>query len=1164
VRLTAGTSFFDHFEGVEPGPEWELYNFFGNPPEVTVAGSAVTVQNATCIRTYAAYDHVTLEGLVTIADGGNAHFGLATAVDAISEGVPDPHWMMFTARNGGFEIRTRVDDGQGSAAGQIDQPIAGYTPGQPYHLKIVWCASDTAKFYIDDNLVGSHGRVFGADQMKIYLTSNLGQDGGADWMRLSGGHAASGTYVSSVHDAGGQTEWLDLSWSGDAVSGTGVGFETRSGLVAVPDPTWSDWAAVAGPSIASPDGRYVQYRATLTTPDASVTPRFEDVEVCYQEAYVDDVPPVVISNTPLADAVHVPVYADVTALFSEDLDPATVNGGTFALTVQGGGTTVSATVSFAPGTYTATLDPDADLAYATVYEARLTTDVTDPSGNPMAADHVWSFTTELPPQDCLLETTVLEFGDGTMTGTMLSEDDGNGEVRLTAQLNDLFLDPVFDTGIWEGYQGLAGVNDPYTPLIADGLMELAGLDGTSVRVKSLAMFNIGSVFEARVKIDSSIGTRYVNLGLVRADNPLSGLWEEKILFTTDGNGGELYARTKDLDPEPDHDVAIRIDDHAGIAYPLDRFAVYRIEWDVGEIRFFVDGVSVATVATGPDMDSPTYLFMTNRPADVASVFVDWVRVTDYVGSPGTYESNVLTSGTSSNWQELTWTGQQPGGTTVELMTRSGDIDPPDGTWSAWEALSGTSIISPDALYLQYTASLSTADLGASPVVETIEICYTASTCGDPPAAITDLAAVQVRSGNSPDQTCGITLSWTDAGDGNAVSLYRRAFGNYPEYDDPPDPGGEPAIPADPDEAVASGWTLAASSMGSQALDEPAERDFWYYVAFVADECDVVSGPSGLVGCVNYYLGDVAGGAGPGVGNGIVDIFDITVLGAAYGSADGHAAYADFLDVGPTHDGTVQGLPSTDSVIDFEDLVHFALNYGQVSKEAAQPPEPAAENLLSLSVPTLPAVGESFEITLQMAGDGRVQALSIPLVWNTGVLQLEAVSAGELLIAQEGRNIVLSPSPDVVDVALLGSRPQGISGTGELVRMTFRVMSPGAPGFDLGDIDARCRQNRSVELGSEVTLELPRLTRLHPNVPNPFNPETTLYFDLASEGRVSLCIYALDGRLVRRLVESNYPAGRHSAVWDGRSDKGWQMASGVYIYRLVAPEGTRARQMVLVK
>ncbi len=83
-------------------------------------------------------------------------------------------------------------------------------------------------------------------------------------------------------------------------------------------------------------------------------------------------------------------------------------------------------------------------------------------------------------------------------------------------------------------------------------------------------------------------------------------------------------------------------------------------------------------------------------------------------------------------------------------------------------------------------------------------------------------------------------------------------------------------------------------------------------------------------------------------------------------------------------------------------------------------------------------------------------------------------------------------------------------------------------------------------------------------PNPFNPETTIPFTLASEARVTLKIYDAAGRNVRTLVDSERPAGRQSAAWDGKNDTGVPVASGVYFVRLDARGAPPARKIVVVR
>ena len=93
---------------------------------------------------------------------------------------------------------------------------------------------------------------------------------------------------------------------------------------------------------------------------------------------------------------------------------------------------------------------------------------------------------------------------------------------------------------------------------------------------------------------------------------------------------------------------------------------------------------------------------------------------------------------------------------------------------------------------------------------------------------------------------------------------------------------------------------------------------------------------------------------------------------------------------------------------------------------------------------------------------------------------------------------------------------------------------------------------------------PLRTRLHGNVPNPFNPQTRIRFDLADRERVQLCIYEPSGRKVRTLLDAALPAGPHALAWDGRDDTGRAVASGVYFTRLVAGTLTSSHKMVLLR
>jgi flagellar hook assembly protein FlgD len=87
-----------------------------------------------------------------------------------------------------------------------------------------------------------------------------------------------------------------------------------------------------------------------------------------------------------------------------------------------------------------------------------------------------------------------------------------------------------------------------------------------------------------------------------------------------------------------------------------------------------------------------------------------------------------------------------------------------------------------------------------------------------------------------------------------------------------------------------------------------------------------------------------------------------------------------------------------------------------------------------------------------------------------------------------------------------------------------------------------------------------------NVPNPFNPETTISYELPEAADIRLIIADLSGQMVRTLVQGMHQAGRYSVVWDGRDTKGRVVASGVYLYRLEAVDRgvIETRRMVFVR
>jgi hypothetical protein len=96
---------------------------------------------------------------------------------------------------------------------------------------------------------------------------------------------------------------------------------------------------------------------------------------------------------------------------------------------------------------------------------------------------------------------------------------------------------------------------------------------------------------------------------------------------------------------------------------------------------------------------------------------------------------------------------------------------------------------------------------------------------------------------------------------------------------------------------------------------------------------------------------------------------------------------------------------------------------------------------------------------------------------------------------------------------------------------------------------------------------PKLTqnKLEQNIPNPFNPTTTIKYEVKESGLVHLRIYNVAGQLVKTLVDEHRAAGQvHEARWNGLNNGGRPVSSGVYFYKLVATNFTQTKKMVLMK
>lgn len=116
------------------------------------------------------------------------------------------------------------------------------------------------------------------------------------------------------------------------------------------------------------------------------------------------------------------------------------------------------------------------------------------------------------------------------------------------------------------------------------------------------------------------------------------------------------------------------------------------------------------------------------------------------------------------------------------------------------------------------------------------------------------------------------------------------------------------------------------------------------------------------------------------------------------------------------------------------------------------------------------------------------------------------------------------------------------------------------------------QNGRIDMGAYesalatgiVHAEAPLVSGLGGNRPNPFNPATTIAFSLSKEGRVSLVVHDISGRVIAVLLDEILEAGEHVRAWDGKDSRGRDLGSGVYLVRMVAGNLTATRKIVLLR
>jgi len=113
-------------------------------------------------------------------------------------------------------------------------------------------------------------------------------------------------------------------------------------------------------------------------------------------------------------------------------------------------------------------------------------------------------------------------------------------------------------------------------------------------------------------------------------------------------------------------------------------------------------------------------------------------------------------------------------------------------------------------------------------------------------------------------------------------------------------------------------------------------------------------------------------------------------------------------------------------------------------------------------------------------------------------------------------------------------------------------------------DVGVQDTTNCEQVSIIDETLPITYNLYNAYPNPFNPTTTLRYDLPEDNKVNITIHDMMGRVVNNLVSSQQNAGYKSIQWNATNNAGQPVSAGLYLYTIEAGEFRQTREMVLLK
>jgi len=265
--------------------------------------------------------------------------------------------------------------------------------------------------------------------------------------------------------------------------------------------------------------------------------------------------------------------------------------------------------------------------------------------------------------------------------------------------------------------------------------------------------------------------------------------------------------------------------------------------------------------------------------------------------------------------------------------------------------------------------------------------------------------------------------------------------------------------------------------------------------------------------------------------------------------------------------------SPNNKIDLDDFFTFADHFGRAI-EGAGKSLPMLAGLNSdarfyLDAGTeLPRVGEEMAIAVSLEDFAELKGYGLSVSFDSEALAYVGAKVENSILGTgefaEGQ--MVTQKDGLLSLAAYGD----VATEGDLgLSLVFRSLREIEDSY-IEIVDGQVRDGsyglNSVATPVSVRIQTrPEVYALRNNYPNPFNPETTIKYQLPEAGDVTLEVYNMLGQVVRTLVNQHQTAGRYAVQWDANNDNGQALSSGIYFYRVqVGGEFNDVRKMLLLK